>query len=174
MDFLELARNRYSERRYDPRPIEQDKLDKILEAGRIAPTAVNKQPQRFFVIRSEEAKAKLRSVTRFHFEAPAAILVCYDDDAVCYMSKDTYFDSYNTGDQDASIAATSMMFEAEDLGIHTLWVRGFDAADVVSAFGLPDNMVPVMILLLGYPREDSGPADMHNSRKPMKDFVTEL
>ena len=59
MDFIELAKNRYSERYYDPRPVEQEKLDRILEAGRAAPTACNYQPQRFFIIRSEDAKARL-------------------------------------------------------------------------------------------------------------------
>ncbi|MBP3204927.1 MAG: nitroreductase family protein [Lachnospiraceae bacterium] len=58
MDFLELAKNRYSERFFDPRPIEQEKLDKILEAGRVVPTACNYQPQRFYVLRSPEALAK--------------------------------------------------------------------------------------------------------------------
>ena len=63
MDFLELAKNRYSERFFDPRPIEQEKLDKILEAGRVVPTACNYQPQHFYVIRTKEALAALKQVT---------------------------------------------------------------------------------------------------------------
>ncbi len=66
MDFFELAQNRYSERFFDPRPVEQEKLDKILEAGRIVPTACNYQPQRFYVLRSTEALAKAKTVTPFH------------------------------------------------------------------------------------------------------------
>ncbi len=174
MEFLELARNRYSERRYDSRPVEQEKIDKILEAGRVAPTACNYQPQRFYLIRSETAREKLKQVTRFHFDAPAAVLVCYDNDTVCYIGKETYLKDYNTGDQDASIAATSMMFEAEDLGVHTLWVRGFDAANVRKVFGLPDSMVPVMILLLGYPAADARANDWHFRRMPLGDFVREV
>ena len=75
MEFLELAKERYSERFFDPRPVEQEKLDKILEAGRVVPTACNYQPQKFFVIRSEEAMAKLRKVTAFHYNVPLMIPV---------------------------------------------------------------------------------------------------
>jgi len=64
MDFLELARKRYSVRNYSDRPVEEEKLLKILEAGRLAPTAVNYQPQKIFVLKSAEAIEKLRSVTR--------------------------------------------------------------------------------------------------------------
>ena len=60
MEFLELAKKRYSERFFDSRPIEQDKLDKILEAGGIVPTACNYQPQRFYLIRSEDGLEKLK------------------------------------------------------------------------------------------------------------------
>ena len=60
MDFLELAKNRYSERFFDSRPVEQEKLDKILEAGRVVPTACNYQPQKFYLIRSEEGLEKLK------------------------------------------------------------------------------------------------------------------
>ena len=74
MDFLELARNRYSERFFDSRPVEQEKLDKILEAGRVVPTACNYQPQKFFLIRSEEGLAKLKTVTPFHYNVPLMVL----------------------------------------------------------------------------------------------------
>lgn len=174
MDFMELAKNRYSERYYDPRPVEQEKLDRILEAGRVAPTACNYQPQRFYLIRSEEAKAKLRTVTHFHFNAPLTILVCYDANEVWRNPRDRYYDDYNSGEQDASIAATSMMFEAEEQGIHSVWVRGFDSKTVVETFGLPRNMIPVMMLVLGYPRKDAKPSDWHYARRPMEDFVEEL
>ena len=74
MEFLELAKNRYSERFFDSRPIEQEKMDKILEAGRVVPTACNYQPQHFYVIRSEEGLAKLKTVTRFHYNVPVMML----------------------------------------------------------------------------------------------------
>lgn len=174
MDFLELAKNRYSERYYDSRPVEQDKLDRILEAGRLAPTACNYQPQKFYLIRSEEAKSKLRAVTHFHFNAPLTILVCYDAEEVWSRPDGFYQGIYNSGEQDASIAATSMMFAAEELGIHSVWVRGFDTRQVMDTFGLPDNIIPVMMLVMGYPRSDARPSDWHFIRRPMEDFVREM
>ena len=71
MTFMELAKNRYSERFFDSRPVEDEKLQQILEAGRIVPTACNYQPQRFYVMRSPEALEKVKMVTPFHYNAPA-------------------------------------------------------------------------------------------------------
>ena len=76
MTFLELAKDRYSERSFDSRPVEQEKLEKILEAGRIVPTACNYQPQHVYVIRSEEALVKARSLKISHYNAPLLLLVC--------------------------------------------------------------------------------------------------
>ncbi len=174
MGFMELAKNRYSERFYSPRPIENEKLDRILEAGRLAPTACNYQPQRFYLIRSDGAKAKLRNVTHFHFNAPAVILVCYNRDEAWKNPRDRFYDDYCSGEQDASIAAAMMMFEAEEQGIHTVWVRGFDSRSVAETFGLPENIVPVMMLPMGYPREDAKPSEWHFIRKPLSEFVREL
>ena len=174
MDFLELAKNRYSERYFDPRPVEQEKLDKILEAGRVVPTACNYQPQRFYLIRSDEAMKKLKTVTRFHYNAPLFVLVCYDAREVWTNPGDRYYRNYNSGEQDASIAATTMMYEAEELGVHTIWIRGFDSKTVVDTFGLPEHMIPVMMLGLGYPNERAKANAWHYLRKPMEDFVTEL
>ena len=143
MDFLELAKNRYSERFFDSRPVEQEKVDRILEAGRIVPTACNYQPQKFFLIRSKDAMARLKKVTPFHYNAPLVILVCYDAREVWTNPGDRYYRNYNSGEQDASIAATTMMYEAEELGVHTIWVRGFDSKQVVDTFGLPNYRFPL-------------------------------
>jgi nitroreductase len=75
MDFLDLAKSRYSERSFDQRTVEQEKLDKILEAGQVVPTACNYQPQKFYLIRSEEGLKKLRQVTPFHYNVPLMIPV---------------------------------------------------------------------------------------------------
>ena len=157
MDFLELAKNRYSERFFDPRPIEQEKLDKILEAGRVVPTACNYQPQRFYVIRSKEALTALKQVTYFHYNAPMMILVCYDARKVWKTDNDRYYRNYNSGEQDASIAATTMMYKT-----------------VVDTFGLPEYMIPVMMLGLGYPNARAKAHQAHFDREPVESFVTEL
>ncbi len=174
MDFFELAKNRYSERFYDSRPVEQEKLDRILEAGRIVPTACNYQPQKFYVIRSREAMAKLKTVTPFHYNALAVILVCYDAREVWTNPGDRYYRNYNSGEQDASIAAATMMYEAEELGIHSLWIRGFDSQVVAETFDLPKNIVPVMLFALGYPSEESKAHPWHIERMPAAEMTTEL
>ena len=174
MDFLELAKNRYSERFFDPRPVEQEKLDKILEAGRIVPTACNYQPQRFYVLRSPGALAKAKAVTPFHYNAPLMILVCYDLNTVWTAPHDRMFRNYNSGEQDASIAATTMMYEAQELGVHSVWLRGFDALTARQVFELPENIIPVMMFSMGYPSEKSKPNAWHFKRMPIEDFVTEL
>lgn len=174
MNFLELARQRYSERYFKPTPVEQEKVDRIVEAGRLAPTACNYQPQKFYLIRSEEGLQKLKTVTRFHFNAPLMVLVCYDARKAWTNPADRYYELYSSGEQDATIAATQMMYAAEDQGVHTLWVRGFDSKAVVDTFGLPEYMIPVMMLGLGYPREDTKPSNWHFLREPKESFVEEL
>ena len=75
---------------------------------------------------------------------------------------------------DVSIAACSMMFEAEDIGIHSIWLRGFDCAKVKEAFDLPVGTVPSLMLALGYPGENSTPNKLHTEREPIEEFVVEL
>ena len=174
MTFMELAQNRYSERFFDPRPVEDEKLRHILEAGRIVPTACNYQPQRFYVMRSPEALEKVKMVTPFHYNAPLVLLVCYDLDTVWKQPRDRMFPGYNSGEQDASIAATTMMYEAEELGVHSVWLRGFDAQTVREVFELPENIIPVMMFAMGYPSEKSKPNAWHFKRMPLDAFVTEL
>ena len=174
MDFIDLARSRFSERHFDPRPVEEEKLNLILEAGRIAPTACNYQPQVVYVIKSKEAMERAKSTRASLYGCPVALLVCYDSDAVWRNPGDRCYDNYNAGEQDASIVAASMMFEAEALGVHSLWIRGFDSRDVIDAFDLPANHVPVMMLALGYPGEKSHPAHLHAKRKPLGETVREL
>ena len=78
MDFEALAKARYSLRKFDPRPVEQEKLDLVLEAGRNAPTAHNLQPQRIFVLRSPEALEKADRCAGVHFHPPLLLVVAYD------------------------------------------------------------------------------------------------
>ena len=174
MNFLELAKNRYSERFFSSRPVEQEKLDKILEAGRIVPTACNYQPQRFYLIRSEDGLNKLKTVTHFHYNVPLMILVCYDLNEAWVNPADRYYQNYNSGEQDATIAATTMMYEAGELGVHTIWIRGFDSKTVADVYGLPNHIIPVMMLGLGYPNEKSKANAWHYKRNPIESFVNEL
>lgn len=171
MSFLELAKNRFSERFFSDKEVEKEKLDLILEAGRIVPTACNYQPQRFYVINSEDGLSKVKLVTPFHYNVKTMILVCYDLDVVWTQPNDRLFGNYNSGEQDASIAATTMMYEAEELGVHTIWIRGFDAKAVQEVFELSKNIIPVMMLGLGYPNEKSQPNGWHFKRNDISEFV---
>lgn len=174
MTFMELAKSRYSERYFDPRPVEAEKVDQILEAGRIVPTACNYQPQRIYVIRSDEALKKARSLRVSHYNAPLMFLVCYDSDVVWRNPSDRKYEDYNSGEQDAAIAATTMMYEAEALGVHSVWLRGFDSVAVSETFGLPENIVPVMMFSMGYPSDRSKPHAWHDIRQTMEEMVTEV
>lgn len=170
MEFLELAKGRYSERSFDKaHPIEEEKLSKILEAGRVAPTACNLQPQKIYVLKSDDSLWKAAKLTHT-YDAPIVLLICYDESIVWKNARE---EGYNSGEQDASVVASSMMFEAEELGIHSLWIRGFNSKLVSESFELPENIKPVLMLALGYPKSGSGPSPRHLDKKPLSDTVEE-
>jgi len=160
MDFLELAKQRYSVRKFNNKKVEQEKVNLILEAGRVAPTAVNYQPQRILVLDNEESLNKLRNCTPFRFQETLAMLVCYDKN----ISWKRKYDVKDSGGIDASIVATHMMLEATNLGLGSTWVGHFDPEAIIEKFALPNNIIPVAILFLGYPHEDSTPHMYHNTR----------
>lgn len=168
MSFIKLAEDRYSVRSFSSKPVEKEKLELILKAGQKAPTACNFQPQRILVIESSEAIEKLKKCTPCHFNAPTALLVCYDKS----KSWKRHHDGNDSGAVDASIVSTHMMLEAADLGLGTTWVGFFDPAIVRSEFNLPENIVPVVILPLGYASENCKPADMHYQRLPIEETVS--
>ena len=165
--FLELAKNRYSVRSFDARAVEPEVMAQILEAGRAAPTAHNDQPQRIKVITDAEGLAKVDICTRCRFGAPAVLLICYDKTA-CWVRP---FDSTLSGEVDASIVTTHMMMMAQDLGLGTCWVMYFDAEKTIETFELPENIVPVAMLPLGYPSESAKPSPMHASRLELESML---
>ena len=176
MDFLELTRQRYSERFFDStKMVEQEKIDRILEAARLSPTAANKQPQRLYVLKSKEALQKAQSASFSSlYGAPVVILLCYDLDSVWHNQHETLLPDYNSGEQDCGIVATQMMYAAEEQGVHTIWIRGFDAGALQRVFELPANMIPAMMLPIGYPSANSAPSPKHFERKALQEIVTEL
>lgn len=165
MTFLELARERYSVRSFKNQTVEPQKLVQILEAGRIAPTACNNQPQRIKVISNPVDLAKVDECTSCRFSAPAVFLICYDKSA----SWKRKYDNADSGDIDAAIVTTHMMLEAQELGLGTCWVMYFDPAKTSELFELPENIVPVAFLPIGYPAEDCKPNDRHFQRKEWED-----
>ena len=167
-DFLDLARARYSCRKFSDRPVEKEKLDKILEAAAAAPTAKNLQPWRVWVLQSEGAMEKARATTRCHFDAPAILAVgAYAPEAWVRP-----FDERNFGDVDASIVATQIMLEVQDLGLGTTWVGYFDAPKMKEAFPEMADYDLIALFPIGYPAPDAVPAAMHDQRKPLSETVS--
>lgn len=166
MDFLELASKRYSVRKYGSRPVPQDCVEKILAAGRLAPTAHNNQPQEIVVVRSGEGLSLLKKCTECHYDAPLAFIVSYDRDRAWKRG----YDGKCSGDTDASIVTSHMMLEAASLGLGSTWVMYFIPEAVRVEFGLPENTEPVAILLAGYPED--APSQNHGSRRDLGEYVT--
>jgi nitroreductase len=167
MDFKELAAKRYSVRKFKTAQVEREKLDLILEAGQNAPTAANKQPQRILVIQSAAGLKKIDACTPCRFGAPTVLLICFDINESWVRP----MDSEHSGWVDASIVTTQMMLQAADIGIGSTWVMYFDPAKARSAFSLPDNIVPVAVLPLGYPADDAAPENRHEQRLPLEKIV---
>jgi len=171
MNYPELIRARYSVRSYRETPIEPEKLEKVLEAGRLAPTAANFQPIRIYVLQSAEALEKIRSLTRCAFNAPTVLLIAYDADAQWSSPLEAGIAS---GQQDASIVATHMMLMARELGLGSCWVNFFPNTETAHAFGLPENEKPVLLMPMGYPAADAAPAPRHFESKPLAELVRYL
>lgn len=169
MEFLDLAKQRYSVRKFSHEEIEKEKLDRILEAGRIAPTAANLQPQRILVLQGEEDLAKLKNCFPFRFHESLALLVCYDKTA---SWKRIAYDNDDSGAIDAAIITTHMMMAATELGLGSVWIGHFDPQAVREVFALPDAFVPVAILLLGYPSVETAPHANHTKRFPLDHSVS--
>ena len=163
MDFINIAKSRSSVRDYNNKKVEPEKLEKILEAAHVAPTAANLQPVHLIVVQSEEGLAKIGKAANI-YGASLAIIVCADHDKAWVRP----FDGKQTGDIDASILTDHMMLQATELGLGTVWVCYFkpdvlrkeftlDPKIVREEFELPDNLEPINILVIGY--SDEEPAD---------------
>ncbi|MBR0331804.1 MAG: nitroreductase family protein, partial [Alistipes sp.] len=120
MEFLTLAKTRYACRQYSDRMVEEEKLNYILEAGRIAPTGANRQPQRLVLVKSQEGRERLARCTR-DFGAPVAIIVCADTDEVWQRK----YDEKKIYDIDATIITDHMMLAAASVGVDSLWICMF-------------------------------------------------
>ena len=168
MEFADVARNRYSCKKYSDRQVDDAALTAILEAGRVAPTAKNLQEQRVYVLQSPEDLAIVDELTPCRYGAPTVLAVAYDSEQVF-----TYpGGKRDSGLEDASIVATHMMLAAYDAGVDSCWLNLFDPDEAKEKLGLPENEEVLMLLDLGYAAEGAGPLPKHASRKPLSDTVT--
>ena len=167
MNFLELAKKRFSVRKFQAKKVENEKLLQILEAGRVAPTAANFQPQRIIVVREDAGLAKLKKAANI-YEAPLAVIVCADHHAAWKRP----FDGKGMVDIDASIVTDHIMMEATDLGLGTVWICYFNPDVLRKEFNIPDHIEPVNILAIGYAAGQIASPDRHDkARKPMQETV---
>lgn len=170
MSLSTLCHERFSARKYIDKKVEEEKIAAILEAGRVAPTAKNNQPQRIYLLKSDEALQKIREITPCTFGAPMVLLVCADESRAWTSP---FGENYNSAEMDATISCTHMMLQAKDLGLDSCWVLFFDKNKVRQAFALPEEIKPVCLLDIGY-TENCAPSPSHANRKPIDQLVTVL
>ena len=170
MEFKDVVRNRFSCKKYGKKQVEKEKLDAILEAGRLAPTAKNLQEQHIYVVQSAEALAKIDKVTPCRYGAPTVLVVAFDSENVF-----TYpGGKRDSGTEDATIVATHMILAAADEGVDSCWVNFLDPEQLAQELGLPENEEVLMVMDLGYAAEGAGPLPNHASRKPLAETVSYL
>ena len=168
MEFKEVIRNRFSCRKYSAEEIKKEKLDAVLEAGRLAPTAKNLQEQHIYVVESAEALAKIDKVTPCRYGAPTVLVVAFDKNNVF-----TYPGAKrDSGVEDASIVATHMILAAADEGLASCWINFFEPEKMAEELGLPENEEVLMMLDLGYAVDGVKPTPGHSARKPLTETVS--
>ena len=165
MEFEKVIRERKATRKFSDKIVEREKLEKILDAGRVAPTAKNIQPIKIYVIESAEGIEKLDKATRCRYGARTVLLVCGDKEKA-YVKDD--FPIYG---MDASIVATHMMLAATSLGVDNIWIELFDSNILRKEFNIPDNLVPICLLPIGYKSKLCPPSPFHKIRKKINDLV---
>lgn len=165
MEFSELIARRYSVRAYGPQAVEDEKLQQVLEAARLAPTAANRQPFRIVVIRVAGRLAELRRLydRDWFTQAPLVLAMCVD-----HRQAWTRSDGKNYGDVDAAIAMDHLILAAANLGLGTCWVAAFDPAVAREILALPDGVEAVAFTPLGYPLDEPKP----KTRKPLSEIVS--
>ncbi|KLU59587.1 FMN reductase [NAD(P)H] [Peptococcaceae bacterium CEB3] len=151
MTFLDLAKKRRSVRKYSHRPIEDEKLQLVLEVGRIAPSAANFQPRYFIVVRDKEKKERIAgSYSKFNFnnskDVPAFIVICGDHQKSWHRK----LDGKDYCDLDIAIAVDHMTLQAAELGLGTCWIGDFDPQACRKVLDIPDHIEPIAILHIGY------------------------
>lgn len=165
MNFLDLAGSRYSCRAYQPRAIEPEKLDYILQCVRLAPSAVNRQPWRFHIITSADERQKLQECyNREWFRSAPLYLIA----SVMHDEEWVRADGKRHGDIDIAIAVEHLCLAATEQGLGTCWVCNFDAEACRTLFHLPENEEPAVLIPLGYPADEPKP----KIRKSLEEITT--
>ena len=168
MKLLKLMSDRCSCRAYSTKSISEEDLSKLLEASKLAPTAHNNQPQRIYVVKSEEGKEKLMKDFKFNFKAPCYLVCGYNIDEVWRNDLDGDRES---GDIDVSIVITHMMLMAEELGLGACWIGYIEPEARRKNLGIPENIKIIGAMTLGYHKEGSMPSKSHTIRRNNEDLI---
>lgn len=164
MDFADLIRNRYSVRAYKPDAVEEEKLQQVLEAARLAPTAANRQPFQVIVIHTAGQEKELSRIYRskWFVQAPLVLAVCG-----LHQQAWTRADGKDYADVDVAIVADHLILAATNLGLGTCWIGAFDPDAARQVLGLPEDVEPIVFTPLGYPADQAS----RKRRKPLADLV---
>jgi len=169
MEFFDVVKNRFSCRKFSSKPVENEKLDKILEAGRLAPTAKNAQPVKIWAVKSPEALEKIKSVAPFAWLKEVPVIL-----AVGGTTENAFLrpsDNRNFEDVDATIVATHLMLAIEDAGLGSTWIGFFDVPKTKELFPEMKDYDLVALLPVGYKADDAQPSDRHDKRKSKDEFI---
>lgn len=172
MDFNELMTARYSVRKLSDRPVSDQQIESILKAAQLAPSAVNKQPYKIWVLRTPQAIKHTGECTKFDFIAKAQVVfVIGAKDEEAWVRP---VDQHNFAEVDASIAATHMMLEIANLGLGSTWVGHFDPDKLKGFFHQMHGYKLICMFGVGYPADDSQPSSRHGECKPMEVLAERL
>lgn len=165
MEFSELIAKRYSVRAYRPTPVEDEKLQQVLEAARLAPTAANRQPFQLIVIHTQGREAELKRIygAEWFVQAPLVIGIC----TIPAKGWTRRSDGKSYCDVDAAIAMDHLILAAANLGLGTCWIGAFDPIAAREVLGLPEGVEPLAFTPLGYPADQPGP----KQRRPLTELV---
>jgi nitroreductase len=170
MNFLEIAKSRYSCRNYKSDEITQEMILQLLEAFRIAPSAVNYQPWHIIVVQQRENLSKIQEAyNREWFKtAPLVLIICGDQS----ISWKRGSDSKDHIDIDVAIAIDHLTLQATALGLATCWVCNFKTEIIKECFQLPEHIVPIALIPVGYPNDAADMNRFDSKRKGLKEIVS--
>jgi nitroreductase len=164
MDFQELIRKRFSVRAYLPDPVEDEKLARVLDAARLAPTAANRQPFRLIVVHTEGRADELRQVYDKDWFVQAPLVIC-----ACGVPEERWVgeDGVDYLGVDIAIVMDHIILAATDEGLGTCWIGAFNKDAAREVLHIPENIQPIVFTPLGYPAERAGP----KVRRPQEDLI---
>ena len=169
MEFAEVIAKRYSCKRFDEtREIAPEALERILEAGRLAPTAKNLQEQHVYVLQGPESLAIVDELTPCRYGAPTVIIGAYDAGV---SAKGLGYETGDFGDIDTSIVLTNIANAAAAENLGSCWVGAYDSAIIRKNFNIPNNYVLVDLMMVGHSAEDAEPSPRHEQTEPLDTLV---